>query len=104
MPAVKSAAFRCPECGQPTRVKRTRAATQTQLTRYRECDAGHRFTTKEIASNEPAPTERAIGTTRVEFALHKMVEELGIQLGSDGSSNDPNDNSLANKISANTDR
>ena len=82
MPKVKQSAFHCPECGKPANVLRTRAATATRLVRYRLCENGHRFTTKEIAATEPLPSEHAIGTTRIQFALQNLAAELGIEVDS----------------------
>lgn len=83
MPKVKQSAFHCPSCGEPTRVLRTRSALATRLIRYRLCENGHRFTTKEIAATEPVPSEHAIGTTRIQFALRNLVADLGINLDRD---------------------
>ena len=82
MPKVKQSAFCCPECGKPANVLRTRAATSTRLVRYRLCENGHRFTTKEIVATEPLPSEHAIGTTRIQFALQNLAAELGIEVDS----------------------
>ena len=82
MPKVKQSAFHCPSCGEPTRVLRTRSALATRLIRYRLCENGHRFTTKEIAATEPVPSEHAIGTTRIQFALQNLAAELGIEVDS----------------------
>ena len=82
MPKVKQSAFCCPECGKPANVLRTRAATATRSVRYRLCENGHRFTTKEIAATEPLPSEDAIGTTRIQFALQNLAAELGIEVDS----------------------
>lgn len=78
MPRVKNSAFSCPECGNSTRVLRTRKATASRVVRYRGCDCGNRFATKEILISEPVTAEKAIGTTRVQIALRNLIEDLGI--------------------------
>lgn len=94
MPKVKRASFRCPECGAPTSVTRTRDATAIGVVRYRRCtaDSRHRMTTREIAINAPTTSVRAIGSTQVKLILQNLVDELGINLDSHSPSGRTPDN------------
>ena len=91
MPKVKSSRFACPQCGQPMRVSRT-SASAARLIRTRLCPAGHRVTTSEVAVGEPHPSERAIGSARIQIALAHLAKELGITLDSNCQSGDKPDN------------
>lgn len=77
MPPVKHALFKCPQCGEPGGVDRTRPSGPQRVVRYRQCENGHRFTTKEILTEEAHHREDAIGTTRLEFALTEFIKNLG---------------------------
>ncbi len=79
MPKVKKSQFLCSQCDKPTKVLRTRSALSQKLVRYRECEEGHRFSTKEILDDVSNSTADAIGTTNLRFALREMLENLGIK-------------------------
>ena len=85
MPRIKTA-YRCPDCGSPMRVLRTRVDSLGRFTRYRSCGNGHKLTTREIPIDQGGGGEDAIGTTHLKFALMQMVKDLGISIDSDSPS------------------
>ncbi|QDT34086.1 hypothetical protein Mal48_33460 [Thalassoglobus polymorphus] len=92
MPKVKKSRFLCSQCGKPTKVLRTRSALPQKVIRYRVCDDGHRFSTKEIMDDVPNSPAGAIATSNLRFALREMLENLGINEDLPSTSNTKQDN------------
>lgn len=70
MPKVTTSRFLCPQCGAPTSVMRTRAATSTRLIRYRRCTLDF----VEILARCNDPTARRTIAT----ALKTRLAALGV--------------------------
>ncbi len=92
MPRVKKSQFLCSQCDKPTKVLRTRSALSQKLVRYRECEEGHRFSTKEILDDVANTSPDAIGTTSFKFALREMLLNLGIDVDLSSLTNPKQDN------------
>lgn len=72
---MPSKAQRCPKCKAATRVLRTRSDDVGRAVRYRECECGYRFTTREIPVGE---TATATFGTLARTALIQFAETFGI--------------------------